>query len=133
MVLNACNASDASQHPSFAKIERFMKAEKGIERFRISRIRIDDVHIWESRRFNPDSSAREARKITASYDLTLENSDKAYKSKAEVTSLDSVNWEITSLSITNQTDSIRKHFEETITWKYPVSFNRYQVHLKITD
>ena len=133
MVLNACSEPDASQHPSFAKIESFIRAEKRIERFHISRINIDDVHIWESRRFNPDSSAREARKITASYDLTLENSNKEYKSKAEVTSRDSVNWEITSLSITNQTDSISKHFEETITWKYPVSLNRYQVHLKITD
>ncbi len=71
--------------------------------------------------------------VTGSYDLTLENNNKAYASKAEVTSIDSVHWEITSLSITHQTDSISKHFEETLTWKYPVTLNRYNVHLRITD
>ncbi len=130
---NACNEFDASTHPSFHEVESFIRAEKRIEGYHISSITIDNYNISEYQRLKPNSSELEYRKITACYDLTLKNRDKEYTSKAEVSSRDSVNWEITSLSITNRTDSISKHFEETITWKHPVSSGRYHVNLQITS
>ncbi len=133
LALNACREFDASEHPSFRKLESFIGAEKRIEGYRISSIHIDNYNISEYQRLKPNSAELAFRKITASYELTLKNGDKAYTSKAEVSSRDSVHWEITRLSITSQTDSIGKHFEETISWKYPVSPGRYSVHLKITD
>ncbi|MBD0255614.1 MAG: hypothetical protein ICV83_07830 [Cytophagales bacterium] len=131
--LNACNEFDASQHPSFQKLENFIQAEKRLARYHIRSIHIDDYNIWEHQQLKPNSSELEYRKITASYDLTLKNGNKEYTSKAEVSSTDSVTWEITSLSITHQTDSLSKHFEETITWKRPVALGRYKVNLKITN
>ncbi len=133
IALNGCNEFDASEHPAFHKVESFVQAEKRLERYHIRSIDIDDYTIWEHQQLKPNSSELEYRKITASYDLTLNNGNKEYTSKAEVSSTDSIHWEITSLSITHQTDSISKHFEETITWKQPVSSGRYNVHLKIRN
>ncbi len=133
IAFSACDEFDASKHPSFHELESFMEADKRIKGFHISSIDIDHSNISEFQRLKPNSSQLAYRKITAIYELTLKSREKAYKSKAEVSSIDSVNWEITSLSITHQTDSISKHFEETITWKYPVSVNHYSVTLSITD
>jgi hypothetical protein len=133
LALNACNEFDASTHPSFRKVESFLVAQKRIKGVNLGGIAIDDYRISEFQRLKPNSSQLASRQITASYDLTLENRDNAYTSSAEVSSVDSVHWEITRLSITHQTDSIGKHFEETITWKHPVFPGRYDVHLTITD
>ncbi len=110
-----------------------MQADNRIKGLHIRSVAIDHSHISEFGRLKPNSSQLEHRKITAVYALTLKSRDREYKSKAEVSSMDSVRWEITRLSITHQTDSISKRFEETITWKHPVALNHYSVTLNITD
>jgi len=133
ILLNSCNRIETSKHSSFFKIESFIQDEKRIKGFHISNISVDKFQISEYKKFKPYSSELETRKLIASYELTLESKNKDFKAKAKVSSIDSVNWEIINLSIVNQADSISKHFEETITWNYPVSLKPYNVTLKITD
>ena len=109
---------DKTTHVSYKELTTFLMSKK--EKFDIQKIRVDEFSLSDSTRI--ELGHKTYRKLIANYEFTLISKQKDYLSKAVVTSSDSINWQLTQLSIIDKSIVNKTTTEHAYNWDFTKSF-----------
>ncbi len=120
LALLSCTDFDKTTHVSYKELTTFLLSGDVKEKFDIQKIKVDKFSLSDSTRL--ESGRKTYRKLMANYEFTLIGKQKDYLSKAVVTSGDSINWQLTQLSIIDKSVVNKTTTEHAYLWDFTKSF-----------
>ena len=120
LALLSCTDIDKTSHVSYKELTAFLMSKNVSGKFDIQKIKVDEFSLSDSTHL--ESGHKTYRKLIANYGFTLIGKQKDYLYKAVVTSSDSINWQLTQLSIIDKSIVNKTTTEHAYNWDFTKSF-----------
>jgi uncharacterized protein YnzC (UPF0291/DUF896 family) len=114
LLFTSCNQPNQNTHVSYETLNRFLKSKNLDERFDVQKIDISSFQLIDSHHY--DVNRKLSRVLNAHYQFKIIGNKKNYSSKAIIKSIDSINWKLKSLVLTEKEVKDKAKIENTYMW-----------------